>query len=39
MLISYIDKKKSVSKNVIVLTTMHDTVKVTNDERKKPKST
>ena len=34
MLVSCIDKKKPGEKNVIVLTTMHDTVKVTNDERK-----
>ena len=31
MLVSYIDKKKSGKKNVIVLTTMHDKVKITND--------
>ena len=36
MLASYIDKKKSGKKNVIVLSTMHDRVKVTNDQRKKP---
>ena len=36
MLASYIDKKKSGKKNVIVLLTMHDSVKVTNDQRKKP---
>ena len=36
MLTSYIDKKKSGKKNVIVLSTMHDSVKVTNDQRKKP---
>ena len=36
MLASYIDKKKSGKKNVIVLWTMHDSVKVTNDQRKKP---
>ena len=36
MLASYIDKKKSGKKNVIVLSTMHDSVKVTNDQRKKP---
>ena len=36
MLVSYIDKKKSGNKNVIVLTTMHGKVKVTNDQRKKP---
>ena len=38
MLVSNIDKKKSGKKNVIVLTKMHDTVKVTNDERKNPKA-
>ena len=37
MLASYIDKKKSGKKNVIVLSRMHDSVKVTNDQRKKPK--
>ena len=36
MFVSYIDKKKLGKKNVIVLTTMHDKVKVTNDQRKKP---
>ena len=36
MLVSYIDKKKSGKKNVIVLTTMHDKVKVTKDQRQKP---
>ena len=35
MLASYIDKKKSGKKNVIILSTMHDSVKVTNDQRKK----
>ena len=35
MLASYIDKKKSGKKNVIVLSTMHDSVKVTNNQRKK----
>ena len=34
MLVSYFDKKKSGKKNV-ALTTMHGTMKVTNDERKK----
>ena len=33
MLVSYIDKKKSGKKNIIALTTMHDKVKVTNDQR------
>ena len=32
----YIDNKKSGKKNVIVLTTIHAQVKVTNDQRKKP---
>ena len=36
MLVSYIDKKKSGKKNIISLTTMHDKVKVTNDQRSKP---
>ena len=36
MLVSYIDKKKSGKKNVVVLTTMHDDVGVTNDHRAKP---
>ena len=36
MLASYSDKKKSGKKNVIVLSTMHDSVKVTSDQRKKP---
>ena len=36
MLVSYIDKKKSGKKNVIVFTTMHGKVKITNDQRKKP---
>ena len=36
MLTSYIDKKKSGKKNVIVLSTMHNSVKVTNDQREKP---
>ena len=36
MLVSYIDNKKSGKKNVIVLTAMHDQVKVTNDQWKKP---
>ena len=38
MLASYIDKKKSGKKNAIVLLTMHDSVKVTNDQRKKPQN-
>ena len=36
MLASYIDKIKSGKKNIIVLSTMHDSVKVTNDQRNKP---
>ena len=36
MLASYIDKKESGKKNVFVLSTMHDSVKVTNNQRKKP---
>ena len=36
MLFSYFDKKKSCKKNVIVLSTMHDNVKITKDQRKKP---
>ena len=36
MLVSYVDKKKSGKKNIIRLTTLHDTVKVSNDKRSKP---
>ena len=36
MLVSYIDKEKWCKKNVIVITTMHDNVKVANDRQKKP---
>ena len=36
ILVPYIDKKKTRKKNVIVLTTMHDKVKTTKDERLKP---
>ena len=36
MLVSYIDKKKWGKKNVIVITTMYDNVKVANDRQKKP---
>ena len=36
MLVSYIDKKKSGLKNVVVLTTMHNTVRVTKDAITKP---
>ena len=36
MLVSYINKKKSGKKNINALTTMHEKVKVTNDERYRP---
>lgn len=36
LLISYVIKKKSGWKNVLVLSSMHKSVKVTNDERRKP---
>ena len=36
MLVSYVDKKKSGKKNIVVLTTMHNDVKVTKDVRRKP---
>ena len=36
MLASYIDKKKSGKKNVILLSPMHDNVKITKDQWKKP---
>ena len=36
MTLLYIDKKKSGKKNIICLTSMHDRVKVTNDQRSKP---
>ena len=36
MLVSYIDQKKSGNKNVTVLSTMHDNVKITKGQRKKP---
>ena len=36
MFVSYIDKKKTGKKNVVVLTTMHDTVRVTKDTIRKP---
>ena len=36
MLVSYIDKEKWGKKNVIVITTMYDNVKVANDRQKKP---
>ena len=36
MMVSYVDKKKSGLKNILVLSTMHDVVKLSRDERKKP---
>lgn len=36
LLVSYVDKKKSGKKNIVVLSTMHSGVSVTNDQRKKP---
>ena len=36
MVVSYCDKKKSGMKNIIVLSTMHDNVRITKDQRKKP---
>ena len=36
MLVSYVDKKKNLEKKGLILTTMHDEVKVTRDERMKP---
>ena len=36
LLVSYIGKKKSGKKNVIILSTMHENVKVTKGQRKKP---
>ena len=36
MVVSYIDKKKSGKKNVIVLWTMHDNVKITSNQRWEP---
>ena len=35
MLVSYIDKIKSAKKNVMVLTSMDDKIKLTKDERRK----
>ena len=35
MLVSYIDKKKSGKKNMIILSTMHEDVKVAKGQRKK----
>ena len=36
MLLSYIDKKKKGKKNILALTTMHNQVKLSVDEREKP---
>ena len=36
MLVSHTDKKKSGNRNIIDLTTLHDTVKVSNNKRSKP---
>ena len=36
MLLSYIDKKKKGKKNILALTTMHNQVELSIDERKKP---
>ena len=36
MLLSYIGKKKKGKKNILTLTTMHNQVKLSVDERKKP---
>ena len=36
MLVSYIDKKKSNKKNVLVSLAMHNNVKITKDQQKKP---
>ena len=36
MLLSYIDKKKKGKKNILALTTMHNQVKLSIDDRKKP---
>ena len=36
MLVSYIDKKQSGKKSVILLSTMHDNVKIMKDQPKKP---
>ena len=36
MLLLYIDQKKKGKKNILALTTMHNQVKVSVDERKKP---
>ena len=36
MLVSYVDKKRSGKKNATVLSVMHDHVKITKDQQKKP---
>ena len=36
MLVSYVDKKRSGKKNATVLSIMHDHVKITKDQQKKP---
>ena len=36
MLLSYIDKKKKEKKNILALTSMHNQVKLSVDEREKP---
>ena len=36
LLVSYIDKKKSGKRNIVVLSKVHDEVRVTKDERRKP---
>ena len=36
MLVFYIDRKESGKKNVTILSTMHDNVKITKDQQKKP---
>ena len=37
MMVSYIDKKTSGIKNVMILTTMHDKVKVKQSTHRKPR--
>ena len=39
MLVSYIDKKKNGKKNLIEFSTMYDNVKITKDQRRKPRYT
>lgn len=38
MLVLYVDKKKNVKENIVLLTRMQDDVRVTKDERCKPDS-